>query len=238
MFGLGRVEVVLQRLGDDHGLGRPPGGLREGAPGLAQVQEDGPHDGDVEGPEVGRHVVDVPLHERGRRAHHAVQVPPGVVIAVDGLLHDAQSFLELVVAFDGKGVDGHIEPGLEGDHLGPHALHVEGQGAGGRPELEHTLAGQLHAAEVGGLVSPQVPDAGQDRAVGELEGVVPDEVREVGTLAPLRQGRLKVRGELAQVVLRRVRGEEGTAGGRSRSRARRAGGPADGVTSPEHGPSL
>ena len=81
-----------------------------------------------------------------------MQVPPGVVIAVDGLLHDAQPFLELVIAFDGKGVDGHVEPGFEGDHLGPHALHVEGQGAGGRPEFQHTLAGEIHPAEVVGLV--------------------------------------------------------------------------------------
>ncbi len=65
----------------------------------------------------------------------------------------------MVLAFDRKRVDGHVEPGLEGDHLGPHALHVEGQGTGGRPELQHALAGQVHAAEVVGLVTPQVPDA-------------------------------------------------------------------------------
>ena len=134
----------------------------------------------------------------------------------------------------------HVEPGLEGDHLGPHALHVEGQVAGGRSELEHPLAGEVHAAEVGGLVAAQVPDAGQDRAVGQLEGVVPDEVAEVGVLAPLRLRRLEVGVELAQVVPRRVGGEQRAAGRRGR---RPGSGPARrvgplGVTSPEHGASL
>ena len=177
MLRLGRVQVVLQRFGDDHGLRRAPGRLGEGAPRLAQVQQDGPDHGDVEGPEIGRHVVDVPLDERGRRAERAVEVPPGVVVAVDGLLHDAQPLLVLVLALHRKRVDGHVEPGLEGDHLGAHALHVEGQGAGGRPELEHALAGEVHPAQVGGLVAAQVPHAGQDRPVGQLEGVVPDEIR-------------------------------------------------------------
>ena len=180
-----------------------------------------------------------PWTKRGGRAERAMEVPPAVVVAVDGLLHHAQPFLVLVLAFHRKGVDGDVEPGFEGDHLGAHALHVEGEGAGGRPELEHALAGQVHAAEVGGLVAAQVPHAGQDRAVGQLERVVPDEVRQVGALAPLRQAGLERRVELTQVVLRRVRGEQGTAGRRGRcSRARRAGGPALGVTSPEHGPSL
>ncbi len=208
------MEVVLQRLGDDHGPGRPPGRLRERPPGFAQMQQDGPDHGDVEGPEVSRHVVDVPLDERGGRPQGAVQVPPGVVVAVDGLLHDEPPILGIVLAPHGERVDGDVEPGLEGDHLGAHALHGEGQVAGGRSELEHPLAGEVHAAEVVGLVAAQVPDTGQDRPVGQFEGVVPDEVGEVGARAPLRQRGLKAGVELAEVVARRVAGQEGAAGGR------------------------
>jgi len=48
-------------------------------------------------------------------------------------------------------------------------------------------------------VAPQVPHAGQDPAVGELEGVVPDEVSEVGALAPLGERRLETLVQLTQV---------------------------------------
>ncbi len=112
---------------------------------------------------------------------------------------------------------GDVEPGLEGDHLRPEALHGEGQEAGGRPELEDPLAGHVDPAEVGGLVAPQVPGPGQHRAVGHVEGVVPGEVAEVRPFAALRERLLEGRVELSQVVLGRVIGEEG---------ARAAAGPA------------
>ena len=158
-----------------------------------------------------------PWTKRGRRAQGAVQVPPGVVVAVDGLLHDAQPLLGLVFALDGKRVDRHVEPGFEGDHLGAHALHEEGQVAGGRSELQHALAGEVHAAEVVGLVAPQVPHAGQHRAVGKLHRVVPDEVAEVGTLAALREGGLEAPGRAGPGS--RGAGRWG-AGGRGRGRRR------------------
>ena len=126
--GLRWVQVVLERLGHDHRLGRAPGRLRQGAPRLAQVQQDGADQRDVERAEVARHVVDVALDELGGRAQGAVEVPPAVVVAVDGLLHDAQPLLGLVVALHRERVDRHVEARLEGDHLGAHALHVEGQG--------------------------------------------------------------------------------------------------------------
>ena len=124
------------------------------------------------------------------RYHHASVVP------VDRLLHDAELLVGLVVPPDGQHIDRHVESGLEGDHLGPHALQIEGQVPGGRAQLEHPLARDVHTAEVGGLVTPQVPRTRQHPPVGQFEGVAPDEPVEAGALRPpFRLGGLEGRVE-------------------------------------------
>ena len=234
--GLGWVDVVLQRFGDDHHVGRALRRLRERSPRLAQVQEDRADQGDVEGPEVGGHVVDVPLHELGGRAEGAVQMPPGVVVGIDRSLHDQLAFLGLVLAVKRQGVDRNVEAGLEGDDLGTLSLHPEGQVTGRGPQLEDPLARDIDPAEIFGLVTPEVPHPGQHRAIGHFGGVVPGEVAEIGSGASSPGCLLMGVVELAQIFLGWVIGEEWTASLRGRFRCFATCLLA--FAPPEHGPSL
>ena len=87
-------------------------------------------------------------------------------------------------------------------------------------------------------MAAQVPGSREHPAVGQLDGVVPDQVGEVGALAPFRQRRLEVGVELAQIVPGRVGGQEGPlprgTAGHARVRPAGARWSSLGFTSPQH----
>ena len=88
----------------------------------------------------------------GRCMYHQLLWTPSTVVCMS-----VGPVVRRVTAVDREEVDGDVEPGLEGDHLGPLAIHVEGQVARCGAGFDHPLAADVDAAQVGPLAAPEVP---------------------------------------------------------------------------------